>query len=166
MKTQFWSVALLALVLCGSLMTAVAQQSDENGGPTAWSGHRHGHMAYLAKALNLTDAQKAQIKTIMVSQRATVRPLMLQMEQNRAAMLQATANGTFDQAKVQQLATQQAQIMSQLSMQKASVHNQIYNTVLTSEQKATADQLRQKQLTRINERIAKLSQPAGETTAQ
>lgn len=165
MKTKFWSVALLALVLCGSLLT-VAAQSNDNAGPTAWGGHRHGHMGYMAKALNLTDAQKAQIKTIMQAQRATVRPLMLQMAQNHAAMLQATASGAFDQAKVQQLATQQSQIMAQLSVQRASTHSQIYNTVLTAEQKATADQLRQKQLTRINERIAKLSQPAGETTAQ
>jgi len=169
MKTKFWGVAiaLLALVLCGTVMVAFAQQSDDNVGASAWNGHRHGgHMGYLAKELNLTDAQKAQIKTIMQAQRASMRPLMLQMAQNRQAMLTATASGAFDQAKVQALATQQAQIMSQLAVQKASVHSQIYNTVLTPEQKATADQLRQKQLARIGEHIAKLSQPAPETPAQ
>ncbi len=106
--------------------------------------------------------RRSQIKTIMQAQRTTMRPLMLQMAQNRQAMLTATASGAFDQAKVQALATQQAQIMSQLAVQKASVHSQIYNTVLTPEQKATADQLRQKQLARISQRIAKLSQPASE----
>jgi protein CpxP len=169
MKTKFWGVAiaLLALVLCGTVMLSFAQQSDENAGASAWNGHRHGgHMGYMAKELNLTDAQKAQVKTIMQAQRASMRPLMLQMEQNRQAMLTATASGAFDQAKVQALATQKAQIMSQLAVQKASVHSQIYNTVLTPEQKATADQLRQKQLARISEHIAKLSQPASETTAQ
>ena len=35
-------------------------------------------------------------------------------------MLTATANGAFDQAKVQSLATQQAQIMAQLAVQKAN----------------------------------------------
>ena len=171
MKTKFWGVAiaLLALMLCGTVMASFAQQNnnDENGAASAWNGHRHGgHMGYLAKELNLTDAQKAQIKTIMQAQRATMRPLMLQMEQNRQAMLTATASGAFDQAKVQALATQQSQIMAQLAVQKASVHSQIYNTVLTAEQKATADQLRQKQLTRISERISKLSQPVSEATAQ
>ncbi len=168
MKTKFWGVAiaLLALVLCGTVMVSFAQQSDQTAGASSWSGHRHGHMGYLAKALNLTDAQKAQIKAIMQAQRASTRPLMLQMAQNRQAMLTATASGAFDQAKVQALATQQAQIMSQLEVQRASVHSQIYNTVLTAEQKATADQLRQKQLARIGERISKLSQPASEAQAQ
>src|SRR5208282_1985577 len=93
MKTKFWGVAiaLLALVLCGTAMLSYAQQSDDNAGASAWSGHRHGgHMGYLAKALNLTDAQKAQIKTIMQAQRATTRPLMLQMEHNHFDMTAAT----------------------------------------------------------------------------
>jgi len=92
--------------------------------------------------------------------------LMLQLAQNRAAMLQATASGAFDQAKVQQLATQRSQLEAQMMVQKASLHSQIYNQVLTADQKAKADQMRQNQLTRINEHIQKLSQPAGETSAQ
>ncbi len=141
MKTKFWSVAvvLLALVLCGTAVISSAQQSDASGAQ-AWSGHRHGHMGYMAKQLNLTDAQKAQIKTIMQSQRTTMRPLMLQMTQNRQAMLTATSSGAFDQAKVQAIATQQAQVMSQMTVLKAQLRSQIYNTVLTADQKAKADQ--------------------------
>jgi protein CpxP len=167
MKTKFWSVAiaLLALVLCGTAMLAYAQQSDESGA-SAWSGHRHGHMGYLARELNLTDAQKQQVKTMMQAQRTTTRPLMLQMAQNRAAMLTATASGAFDQAKVQSLANQQSQLMAQLMVQKASLRSQIYNTVLTPEQKAKADQLRQNQLARINEHVQKLSQAGAQPTAQ
>ena len=167
MKTKFWSVAvaLLALVLCGTAMLSYAQQNDE-GGAAAWAGHRHGHMGYLAKELNLTDGQKAQIKTIMQSQRAATRPLMLQLAENRAAMITATANGAFDQAKVQQLANQRSQIMAQLMVQKASIHSQIYNQVLTADQKAKADEMRQNQLTRINERVQRLSQAGNEPSAQ
>jgi periplasmic protein CpxP/Spy len=161
MKTKFWGVAiaLLALVLCGTAMIASAQQTDESGA-SAWSGHRHGHMGFMAKELGLTDGQKQQVKTLMESQRTATRPLMLQMAQNRAAMITATAGGAFDQAKVQALATQQSQIMAQFMVQKANLHSQIYNTILTPEQKAKADQLRQTQLTRINQHIQKLSQPA------
>jgi Spy/CpxP family protein refolding chaperone len=123
-------------------------------------------MGFMAKELNLTDAQKAQIKTIMQTQRATDRPLMLQIAQNRAAMLAATASGAFDQAKVQSLANQQSQIMAQLMVQKASLRSQIYNTVLTADQKTKADQLRQDQITRINEHVQKLSQAGAEPAAQ
>ena len=168
MKTKFRSVAvaLLALVMCGAATLSYAQESNQNQGATAWGGHRHGHMGYLAKQLNLTDAQKAQIKTMIQAQRATLRPLMQQMAQNRLAMLNATASGAFDQAKVQAIATQQAQIMAQLAVQKASLHSQIYNQVLTAEQKAKADQLRQNQITRISEHLQKLSQAGAETQAQ
>ncbi len=123
-------------------------------------------MGYLAKELNLTDAQKAQIKTMAQAQRATVRPLMQQMAQNRLAMLNATASGAFDQAKVQAIANQQSQIMAQLAVQKASFRSQIYNQVLTADQKAKADQLRQNQISRINEHLQKLSQSGTETTTQ
>ena len=60
MKTKFWSVAvaLLALVLCGTAMLTYAQEATD--APAAgWHGHGQHHMAWMAKELNLTDAQKA-----------------------------------------------------------------------------------------------------------
>lgn len=158
MKTKFWSVAvaLLALVLCGTAVISSAQQSDESGAQ-AWAGHRHNRMERIAQELNLTDAQKAQIKTIMQAQRTSMRPLMQQLTQNRIDTMNATAGGAFDQAKVQQLATQRSQLMAQLEVQKAQVHSQIYNQVLTSDQKAKADQLRQTKLARLNQRLQRMS---------
>ena len=168
MKTKFWSVAiaLLALVLCGTVMLSYAQQSDAQGASGWGGGHRHGHMGWMAKQLNLTDAQKAQIKSIMQANRATNRPLMQQMAQNRIAMLTATSNGAFDQAKVTALANQQAQLMAQMLVQKQSIQHQIYTQVLTPEQQATANQMRQNQITRINERLQKWSQAGTETPGQ
>jgi hypothetical protein len=75
-------------------------------------------------------------------------------------MLTATSGGAFDQAKVQAIATQQAQLMSQMTVLKEQLRSQIYNTVLTTDQKAKADQMRQNQLTRMNERLQKLSESA------
>jgi periplasmic protein CpxP/Spy len=170
MKTKFWmfAVAMLAVVLCGAVVFSYAQQTDNSSSPeAAWAGHRHGgHMGYMFKALNLTDAQKAQVKSIMQANRVTNRPLMQQMAQNRLAMLTATSNGAFDQAKVTALANQQAQLMAQMTVQKESIQSQIYNQVLTPEQRATADQMRQKQITRINEHLQKLSQAGTETSGQ
>ena len=169
MKTKFWmfAVALLAVVLCGTLMISYAQQADDSSAKPAWAGHHHGdHMGYMAKALNLTDAQKVQIKSIMQANRATNRPLMQQMAQNRLAMLTATSGGAFDQAKVTSLATQQAQLRAQMTVQKQSIQHQIYTQVLTPEQRTTADQMRQKQITRINERLQKWSQSETEAPAQ
>ena len=169
MKTKFWTfaVAMLAIVLCGAVVFSYAQQTDTSSPKPAWAGHGHGdRMGYMFKALNLTDAQKAQIKSIMQAHRATNRPLMQQMAQNRLAMLTATSNGAFDQVKVTALANQQAQLAAQMTIQKESIQSQIYNQVLTPEQRATADQMRQKQITRINERLQRLSQSGTETSGQ
>jgi Spy/CpxP family protein refolding chaperone len=169
MKSSNWmfAVALLAVLLCGALAIGYAQQADEATSRPVWAGHHHGdHMGYMAKALNLTDAQKEQIKSIWQANRTSSRPLMQQMAQNRLAMLAATSGGAFDQAKVTALANQQAQLMAQMAVQRELIHSQIYNQVLTSEQRATADQMRQKQISRMNERLQKWSQPATETPAQ
>src|SRR5664280_3601637 len=119
MKTKCWSVAvaLLALAVCGTAMLSYAQQNDA-AGASGWGGHRHGHMGFMARELNLTDAQKQQVKTIMQSDRASMHPLMQQLAENRKAMLAVTANGAFDQAKVQAIANQQSQAMAQLMVQK------------------------------------------------
>jgi len=169
MKSSSWkfAIALLAVVLCGTLMVSYAQQTDDSTPKAVWAGHRHGgHMGYMAKALNLTEAQKEQIKSIMQANRVTNRPLMQQMAQNRLAMLTATSAGAFDQAKVTALANQQAQLGAQMTVQRESIQHQIYTQVLTPEQRATADQMRQKQITRINERLQKWSQSATETPGQ
>jgi hypothetical protein len=51
-------------------------------------------------------------------------------------------------------------------VQKESIHSQIYNQVLTADQKAKADQMRQTQIARINARLQKMSQQNAETTVQ
>ena len=168
MKRSSWmfAVALLAVVFCGAVMIGYAQQTDNSPNPV-WSGHRHGgHMGYMAKALNLTNAQKEQIKSIVQANRASTRPLMQQMAQTRVALLTATSNGAFDQSKVTALANQQAQLMVQMTVQKQSIQHQIYTQVLTPEQRTTADQMRQKQIARINERLQKMSQSGTDTSGQ
>ena len=91
-------------------------------------------------------------------------PLVQQLAENRKAMLAATANGAFDQAKVQAIANQQSQAMAQLMVQKASIQHQIYTQVLTADQRTKADQMREKQMERIDQRLQRFSQPPTEAT--
>jgi len=168
MKTRFWmvAVALLALVLGGIAMLSYAQDSATATPQKAWHGHR-GRMAYFARELNLTDAQKAQIKDILQANKQAGLPLLQQMATNKKAMLEATANGSYDQAKIQALATQRAQIESQLIVQKQAIRHQIYTQVLTSEQQAKAEQLRAQKISRIESRLQKWSQSGtAESTQQ
>ncbi len=165
MRSKFWMVAaaMFALVLGGAVILSYAQESATSTTQRAWHG-RHGRMAYMARELNLTDAQKAEVKQIFQANKASGPPLMQQMAANKKAMLEATANGAYDQAKIQQLANQQAQLMSQLIVQKQAIRHQIYNQVLTADQRTKAEELRAQQISRIDSRMQKLSQ-AGENSS-
>ena len=154
MKTKLMVVAAaMALVLCGATMIAYAQGPE--GGP------HHGFggpgMGMALHELNLTDAQKAQVKTIMQANHASMKTVMQQMEQNRAAMLAATANGAYDAAKIQTLANQQAQLQAVMTVNREAVQHQIYTQVLTSDQQAKAEQLRTQAIAHINEHLQKMA---------
>ena len=93
------AMTLVALMLCGTAMLSHAQQTEDHNASAkpVWAGHRHDHMGFMSRELNLTDGQKQQIKTIFQSQKASTRPLMQQLMTNRKAMLEATANGAVSQ---------------------------------------------------------------------
>jgi protein CpxP len=156
MKTKLMVVAsVMALLLCSASMIAYAQGPGGPGG----KGHGWGGpgMGMALHELNLTDAQKAQVKTIMQANHASMKTVMTQMEQNRAAMLAATANGAYDAAKIQTLANQQAQLQAVMTVNRESVQHQIYTQVLTSDQQAKAEQLRTQAISRINEHLQKIA---------
>jgi protein CpxP len=139
------AVALLTITGFAILLHAQAAPGGE--------GHRWGHgrgmmMGRIARELNLTDAQKAQIKEIWQAEKPTVQPLMQQLADGRKQMLAATAKGQFDQAQVQSIATQQAQVLTQLMVERAKVESKVY-ALLTPEQKTKAEELRQKHLDRM-----------------
>jgi Spy/CpxP family protein refolding chaperone len=158
MKIKSFGVALLALMLCGTGALSYAQ------GPGGFGGH--GYEEHMAALLNLTATQKQQIKTLKQAQRATIHPLMQQLGQLHIQMLNATANGAFNQTTIQSIATQEAQVMAQLAVQRESLKSQLYNQVLTTQQKATAEQLRQNEITQINEHLQGSSEAAPEGPAE
>ena len=155
-------VSVMALLVCGAAMVANAQgpEGGPQGGPHGgWGGPGHGGhgMGMALRELNLTDAQKTQVKAIMKANHATMKTVMQQMQQNRAAVLAATANGAYDAAKIQALANQQAQLQAAMIVNHEAIQHQIYTQVLSSEQQAKAEQLRTQAITRINERLQKMA---------
>jgi len=153
-------LTILALTVCGSAM--LYAQGPGPGGP-GWGMHEHGPMGHMFRDLNLTDAQQQQVKSIMEANKANMHSLMLQMQQNRLAMLQATANGAYNQAAIQTLATQQAQLQAQMTIQHQALEHQVYTQVLTPEQQAQFNQQRTEEINRITQHMQKMQ--AGATAA-
>jgi Spy/CpxP family protein refolding chaperone len=134
-------VAALA-VLLGSAI-AKSQTAADAPPPPPMHGHEfgmHGEMiGFLAKQLNLTDDQKAQMKAVMQKQHPVMKPLFEQQHQIDVQLRQYV-EGTFDQAKVQALATQKAQVEAQITVQQTRIHNQLYQ-MLTADQQAKVKEL-------------------------
>jgi periplasmic protein CpxP/Spy len=135
-------IAALAVLLGSALMRA--QTAEDAPPPPAMHGRAFAMgggpmMGFFAKQLNLSDEQKAQMKAIMQKAHPTMKPLFEQQHQIDLQLRQY-AEGTFDNAKVQALATQKAQIQAQLTVAESRIHNELYQ-VLTADQQAQLKQL-------------------------
>jgi Spy/CpxP family protein refolding chaperone len=137
--------ALVIALLTAGAAIGIAQAAQNTGGQDMGGfgmGHHHQFMGFLVKELQLTYAQQAQIKTMWKAEKETMKPLMAQLTANRMQMLQLTANGNFPEAKVRELANQNAPLMAQMMVEKEKLMSQVYNQVLTPEQRTKADAMR------------------------
>jgi periplasmic protein CpxP/Spy len=151
-------VAVTAIVLAAAAAkagTVFAQGPGAGFGP-GFGRHGGWMFHHMAKELNLTADQQAQIKGILQAERTKVQPLMQQLRQNEQAQ-NATVNGNFDEAQARAFANKQTQIMSDLIVEKQRIKSQIY-TVLTPEQRQKAQQLMQEHQQKMQERMQKRSQ--------
>jgi len=121
-------VTLLAALAFSQTVVKTAQGPGHRG---AGFGRMLG---FYADYLDLTDAQRAQMKDIMAKEKPTIHPLMQQLAQNHQQMRQLESAGTFDEAKVRALATEQSQTMTELMVQKARIKSELMQ-VLTADQK-------------------------------
>lgn len=135
----------IIIAVIGTLLVAgavaVSQTADNSSGT---SGHqfRYGdHMLrFYTRALDLTDAQQAQVKQILDKESPTIQPLCEQMKQGHEQMRQLEQSATFDEGKVRALASQQSELMTELTVQKARTKNELYQ-LLTPDQKAKMSKL-------------------------
>jgi protein CpxP len=128
-------VAALAVMLSaaiGKSQTADATTPQPTHGH-AWGARGH-MMGFPFKQLDLTDAQREQIKSVMQKEHSTMKPLMQQMH-GMQQQLKQYSEGTYDDAKVQALVAQQSQTLVQLKVQETRIHSEIYQ-LLTSDQQA------------------------------
>ena len=130
-------VAAVAVLLGAAL--AKSQTADSTSTPPP---HMHDHgfgydghmMGFFAKYLDVTDAQKTEMKAVLQKEHATMKPLMQQVHQ-MDQQLKQYEEGTFDEAKVQALVTQQAQTLVQVRVQETRIHSELFQ-MLTPEQQS------------------------------
>jgi periplasmic protein CpxP/Spy len=154
-------VAALAVTL-GAF--AHSQTSDAQAAPPP--AHEHGfgpagHMiAFYSKMLDITDAQKAQMKSVWQKERATIKPLMQQAHQ-LDQQLKQYEEGTFDQAKVQVLVSQQSQTLVQLKVEEARIHSELYQ-LLTPDQQTKLKEFEANRAARMQQHMQENAAPSEE----
>lgn len=143
MKRSLYLVGAVLLIIAGVIGVAGAEFGV---GQHGWGFHGPGRFpaAFIAHELNLTDAQKTQIKAIWNAERPTVTPLLREVLNGCDQMASANANGSFDEAQTRAIADKEATTVSQLLIERQRLISKIYNEVLTPEQRVKADQLRER----------------------
>ena len=162
-KRMFGGAAALAVAL---LMTAAA--FAQHGGPHMGGGrHGGGHggpggpgamLGHLGRELNLTDAQKTQIKQITDAFHENTKSLHEQLSKS-GGPLEDLNDGAFDEAAVRAAAQARAALHVEFEVAHAKMMSQVF-AVLTPEQRAKLAELHSRHKERRGERPA--PPPGGE----
>ncbi len=153
---------LSAIVLAASIavaQTVTPNQDNGQGARPEWRGRRghkgHGMRGMRAggffRGLNLTEDQKAKMKTIRESFAESNKPLRQQLRAKRQELRQASEGGTFNEALATQKLTEIAPLEAKLMAERAKLHQDMLS-VLTAEQKAQLEQAKAQFKTRRAER--------------
>jgi len=147
MKKIIIAVAAVALSLA-VFGTAAAQQTEN------WrQQRRQGFIGrHIARDLNLTDAQKASIKTILQYEKPAIESLASQLMDENAQLRSKT---TFDEAFVRSVAQQRNATLADALVEREKVRAEIF-AVLTPAQQQKANQLADEFRSALQDRIATL----------
>lgn len=155
---------ILAVVLGVGLMAALA--FSQTALKPAGFGHGRGGfgnmLGRMGHYLDLTDAQRTQMKAILSKEKPTIQPLMQQLAQGHQQMRQLEEASAFDENKVRALATQQSQTLAELMVQKARIKSELVQ-VLTPDQKTKLTAFEARQQARFQRHFQQA--PAGSTEA-
>jgi Spy/CpxP family protein refolding chaperone len=144
---MIWSSVALLLIAIG-IIVARADGSGRHGwGGRGWS--HHGPLGYVAHELNLSDAQKSQIKSMWETERPMVASLVQELASEGKEMDTVTAQGSLDESKVQEIAARQGETIAKLLVEKERLKSKIYTSVLNPEQRSKADELQKRWLSRL-----------------
>jgi len=143
-RNVLWSVIALVIVI-GTAGVLIARADVRHG----WCGHGWGHhgwagpgpLGFISHELDLNDSQQKQIRSMWDTEKPTITSLVQEFAAESKEMDSATANGNFDESKVQEIAGRQGATVAKLLVEKEHFLAKVYTTVLTPEQRTKADEL-------------------------
>jgi len=136
-------VAILSLTVVGFVVAGATVARAQMPG-------RRGPLRAILTGLDLTGAQKEQIKGILKDEQPRLEPLVDEMVRSRRALFEAVSAPTFDEGAIRAAADTAARAATALAVERARMGS-LLRGVLTAEQQARFDE----GLRRMRERMAK-----------
>jgi periplasmic protein CpxP/Spy len=160
-----WKSLMLSLIALAGFTGAYAQEPDASASASAspsaqagfhkgWGHHRFG---FLLKKLNLTDAQKQQLKQYFSENKQTFKTDMVNLLNARKALTDAIAQNPSDETTVRSLSANVESARTELTVQHAKFQAYL-QSILTTDQKQTLTTLQQERDAKMQDHIQKLSQ--------
>jgi Spy/CpxP family protein refolding chaperone len=147
MKINRTIIAAAACLTIGAVATlaAGAQSNDDNGFLT-----RGFIVRRIEHKLNITAPQRAQIKTILQTEKPAIQALVVRVHEENQ---QLTAKDTFDEQYVRTFAQQHAATMTDVLVEREKVRTEVLQ-VLTPEQREKVKKFRAAMSDRLANRLA------------
>ena len=120
--------------------------------------HHPNPLGYVSHELNLTDAQKSQVKSMWQAERPNLSSLIREFSDEAKEMDAATTQGNIDETKVQEIAARQGATVAKMLVEKERFKTKVYTTVLTPEQRTNADELQQRWESRLDRIVSRFEQ--------
>jgi len=145
------TTGIVAMLSAGAV-SLFAQAAPGRGAGPFGPGVRGGFAGGLALGqLDLSDAQKQQVRDIMQRDREQMRATMQRLDQAMQAQRVAINQVPVNEQAVRAAAAQVATVQADLAVAQARVHADIWN-ILTPEQQTKAKELEQQAQARARER--------------
>ena len=148
MRKRVLVISGIAVLVIGAAIFATAQAGlrfnhfqERHPG----SERRHGPgspemVEHMARALGLSEDQKTPIKALMDGIQTAEEARHQKMEELHKQMEAVTANGQFDEGKVREIASQQAQIHADQIVEHERLKSKVFS-LLTPEQRVKAEEM-------------------------
>ena len=160
MKTnKLLTLTTAAAILLGGLISALAQNSSDfaaGSGPA-----RRQILQRIAKKLNLTDDQKAQIKAILIADKGTLAGLFGQLHEARQNLRAAIHAGDANETAVRAASARVASVEADFAVERMKLHAKIA-PILTDEQRRKIADFEQRLDALVGGAIARLGEPTGD----
>jgi periplasmic protein CpxP/Spy len=160
MKLHQIAVAILSLATATALYAQSTDNSNDqqanqpNQVQQVWKRHHHGGFL---KQLNLTDAQKQQLKEYRSSNAADWKAKLAALLTVEKQLQNAIASNPSDEATIRSLVAQEANARADMAVQRAHMQAQL-QSILTPDQKQKFTELEQKREARLQKKIDHLTE--------